>query len=160
MSGSIEERAGRPRACGAALVIALVLLLILTLLASTGMRMSIAELWMAGNEQYRRKASDAASAGIEVAITAISALRAPPLVTGNSGSDAYEAAIRYTGNETSLPGSSAEKFAGEHFEIESVGTSARHARDVQTQGVMVIFPANGVKTFTREGAGLEMAGAP
>ena len=141
-------------------MIALVLLLILTLLATTGMRTSIAELWMAGNEQYRRKASDAASTGIELAITEISAARAPPGIAGESGSSNYEATIRHTGKETSLPGSSAEKFEGDHFEIESIGTSSRNARDVQTQGVMVISAANGVKTFSREGAGLEAGGAP
>ena len=40
---------------------------ILSLLAVAGMSMSTAEMAMAGNEQFRRLASDAASAGIETA---------------------------------------------------------------------------------------------
>ena len=43
---------------GAALVIGLVLLLILTLLAVTGMNTATTELVMAGNEQYGRDGSD------------------------------------------------------------------------------------------------------
>ena len=58
---------------GAALVIGLVLLLILTLLAVTGMNTATTELVMAGNEQYRRAAAMAATAGIEEAIADIGA---------------------------------------------------------------------------------------
>ena len=46
----------------------MILLAILSLLAVAGMSMSTAEMAMAGNEQFHRLASDAASAGIETAI--------------------------------------------------------------------------------------------
>src|SRR5262245_19345302 len=45
---------------GVALVIALALLVILGILGTAGMRMSIAELMMAGNEQFRHSAELAA----------------------------------------------------------------------------------------------------
>jgi len=154
---------------GAALVIALILLVILTLLAVTGMRMSVAELAMAGNEQFRHKASTASSAGIEVAIARVSARGGPasgevervgPVSVGEPRRDSYTVSVRYTGREASLPGSSAERFFGDHLEIQSVGVSSRSARDVQAQGVMVISPAQGVKSFQRTGTGLASEGAP
>jgi type IV pilus assembly protein PilX len=54
---------------GAALVIGLILLLVLTLLAITGMSVATLELRMAGNEQYQERAFQAAEAGLERAIS-------------------------------------------------------------------------------------------
>jgi hypothetical protein len=106
---------------GAALAVALILLVVLTLLAVSGMGMATAELAMVGNEQLRRRASDAASAGIERQL-------------------ADRSGWRYVGDEAVLPGFSAEKFIGRHYVIESVGEAPRGARDVQVQGVLVISP--------------------
>ncbi len=50
---------------GAALVIGLLLLLVLTILAVSGMNSASLEFVMAGNEQYRANAFSAAEAGIE-----------------------------------------------------------------------------------------------
>lgn len=55
---------------GAALVVGLLLLLILTILAISGMTTATLELRMAGNEQYQERAFQFAEAGIEQAITA------------------------------------------------------------------------------------------
>jgi type IV pilus assembly protein PilX len=55
---------------GAALVVGLLLLTVLTLLAISGMTAALLELQMAGNEQYRERAFRAADAGIERAIRA------------------------------------------------------------------------------------------
>jgi type II secretory pathway component PulK len=154
---------------GVALVVALFLLVILTVLATTGMKVSIAELVMAGNEQFRQKASAAASAGVEVTIWRIlsgasgrsaGTERIGPIETGEPRIDTYTVSLRYTGREAPLPGASAEKFAGNHFEIESTGESARNARDVQVQGLMLVTPTAGVQTFQRIGAGLDSAAAP
>jgi type IV pilus assembly protein PilX len=137
---------------GAALVIGLVLLLILTLLAVTGMNTATTELVMAGNEQYRRAASLAASTGIEVAIADIGGVPTIPGVaptvatavpTGNVTIDTYTTATRYIGEESGLPQSSVDKFVGLHFEIDSTGLSARNARDRQVQGVFVVAGAAG-----------------
>jgi len=146
---------------GAALVVALLLLVILTLLATTGMRTSVAELWMAGSEQFRRAAAEAASDGIEAGIGRVRASRGAlaneTSLDGGSETAPYTATIRRAGTEASIPGSSAEKFTGEHFEIESTGAAPRGALDVQVQGVMVISSRNGVRTFhrTEEGLGTE-----
>ena len=55
---------------GAALVVGLLLLLVLTILAISGMTTATLELQMAGNEQYQERAFQAAEAGIEQAIEA------------------------------------------------------------------------------------------
>jgi hypothetical protein len=149
---------------GAALVIALLLLVILTLLATTGMRTSIAELWMAGSEQFHRAAIEAASAGVEAAVARVRATRGGLAdgtgIDGGSGDAPFHATIRRAGTETSIPGSSAEKFVGEHFEIESTGAASRGALEVQVQGVMVVSSANGVRTFRGIGTGLGVEESP
>jgi Tfp pilus assembly protein PilX len=131
---------------GAALAIALILLVILMLLAVSGMSLATAELAMAGNEQLRRRAADAASTGIERAIERMSAL---PSVPPEMRFD--EVTLRYVGKESSLPGFSAEKFVGRHYVIESIGSAPRGARDVQRQGVLVIGASAGVVEFAGSG---------
>jgi hypothetical protein len=142
----------------------MLLLAIRTLLATTGMSMSTAELVMAGNEQFHREAADAAAAGIEAVIAQ---LAVTPPAAGNTITSAaavgdggpamgdYAATARYAGEESNLPRSSAEKFTALHFQIESTGRSARNARDVQTQGVMVVTAPGGVTTFRQLGTGLQ-----
>jgi hypothetical protein len=131
---------------GAALAVALILLVILTLLAVSGMSLATAELAMAGNEQHRRRATDAASAGIERALERMSTL---PSIPDEMRFDAVT--VRYLGNEKSLPGFSAGKFVGRHFVVESVGSGPRSARDVQRQGVLVIGASGGVAEFAGSG---------
>lgn len=137
---------------GAALVIGLVLLLILTLLAVTGMNTATTELVMAGNEQYRRAAAMAATAGIEEAIADIGAVPTVPgaaptqvldVPVGTSGVDRFSTASRYVGEETGLPQSSVDRFVGLHYEIDSTGTSLRNARDRQVQGLFIVAGAGG-----------------
>src|SRR5256714_15463264 len=60
------EGGGRQR--GAALVVALLLLLVITLLAVAGMNSAAVEFVMAGNEQHRQNAFQAAETGIEQTI--------------------------------------------------------------------------------------------
>lgn len=149
---------------GAALVIGLILLLILTLLAVAGMNTASTELVMAGNEQYRRNATLAASAGVERAISRIgtvtTAVGAPPVVLPStpmegSETDRYSASTRFVGVERGLPQSSTDKFVGLHYVIESTGTSARNARDRQVQGLFVVAgPGAGETTFGQLGSGL------
>jgi hypothetical protein len=154
----------RAQGRGVALIIALLLLAVLTMLAGTGVRMSIGEVWMAGNEQFHQQAVDAASAGIEVVTARIDAEGGA--LAGRNGAvtpgspPAFDTSVRRAGNESVLVGSSAGRLRGEHFEVESVGTSSREARDIQVQGVMVVSAANGVAHFSRIGAGLSDGAAP
>ncbi len=149
---------------GAALVIGLLLLMVLTLLALTGMTTATTELVMAGNEQYRKNAVHAASAGIEQALARVDAvptsLVAAPTASGQvavegSTTDFYSTQSRYVGKESGLPQSSTDKFVGLHFVIESTGTSARNARDTQVQGLFVVRSSDGNgESFGRIGSGL------
>jgi Tfp pilus assembly protein PilX len=154
---------------GIALVIVLVLLAILTMLAIASASTATAELAMAGNEQYREHASDAASTGVEQALVRLRSIAGAPAstiintgataVTG-SAIDSYSTTTRYAGEETSLPLSSAEKLTGYHYVIESTGESLRGAIDVQTQGVLVIAVAGATQTYRRAGGGLSGDSAP
>ncbi|MCP5328357.1 MAG: PilX N-terminal domain-containing pilus assembly protein [Steroidobacteraceae bacterium] len=159
-----SRAAGRER--GAALVIALLLLLILTLLALSGINTATTELTMAGNEQYRRNAAQAATAGIEQAISALGTVPtspgAAPTVVGptelpDSSNDRYATATRFIGDEIGLPQSSVDKFIGLHYQIDSTGTSLRNASDLQSQGVMIVAAggSSGGGEFTQIGGGLE-----
>ncbi|HVY81707.1 MAG TPA: PilX N-terminal domain-containing pilus assembly protein [Steroidobacteraceae bacterium] len=146
---------------GAALVLALILLLIVTLLATTGMSLSIAELAMAGNEQFHRQAVDAASAGIEAGIAQLAARAHEPApsisIADRTASGDYFARARYMGESTVVPGYSVGQFAARHFEIESIGEAPRGASDDQLQGVMLVSSAAGVATFVQRESGLQGA---
>jgi type IV pilus assembly protein PilX len=65
-----HQRPHSPGQRGAALVVGLLLLVVLTMLAISGMATASLELRMAGNEQYRKRAFQAADAAIERAIQA------------------------------------------------------------------------------------------
>jgi hypothetical protein len=166
MSASTKVLWRRAKGRGVALVITLLLLAILTLLASTGVRMSLGEMWMAGNEQFHRDAVEAASAGVEIGIARIGAMGAAPGGAGGadsrvvSSASEFTTSVRAAGHESVLVGSSAGRVVGEHFEIESVGTASRGARDIQVQGVMVVSSTGGVTQFSRAGAGLSAGAAP
>lgn len=143
---------------GVALVIVLILLAILTMLAIAGASTATAELVMAGNEQYREHAADAASAGIEHAVARLSSASDTAtftLITTN-----YTSATRYIGDESSLPQWSAEKFIGRHYVIDSTGSSLRGAVDAQTQGVLIVVPNADTGTFYRIGGGLTGGSGP
>ena len=67
---SLFPQAGPRRETGAALVVGLILLLVLTLLAISGMTTASLELQMAGNAQYQERAFQRADAGVEQAMAA------------------------------------------------------------------------------------------
>jgi type IV pilus assembly protein PilX len=70
MIRKIRSRLGRPqtRQSGAALVVGLLLLLVMTLLAISGMTTASLELLMSGNEQYQERAFQFAESGVEQAM--------------------------------------------------------------------------------------------
>jgi type IV pilus assembly protein PilX len=163
MAAAMHAR--RQRQHGAALVVALIMLLILTILALTGMSTATTELTMAGNDQFRHNAAQAATAGIELAIADVGRVATTPGATvkladaalvADSTTDRYTTTARFIGDESGLPQSSAGKFIGLHYVIDSAGTSARNARDLQTQGVMVVAPSGGAgsNSFSQLGTGL------
>jgi type IV pilus assembly protein PilX len=135
---------------GAALVVGLMLLVILTLLAISGMGTATTELVMAGNEQFQNRAFQAAETGIERVIGA--GTFNPMSTTQTSASlamsgkpatqdDRFDATTRPRGTTLPPPGFSLDAFTSEHFEIVSQGTSARNAASTHTQGLFLLAPS-------------------
>lgn len=147
-----------PRQGGAALVTALVLLLVLTILGITGIVTATLELQMAGNAQYQERAFEAAEHGIEQAMVS------PDLSTSNtlsapggpacgdecttpSTGDPYDYDVYYDTSAGGTPvvgggyslGSGLEAY---HFIIESTGQSARGARSEHTQSFYILGPGD------------------
>lgn len=138
---------------GAALVVGLILLLVLTLLAITGMNTATTELVMAGNEQFRHNAFNSAEAGLEEALADLDTVPqdgVPVTVEAaveGSDTDTYETDSIYLGDDLNITGYSAGKFVGFHYEIVSTGRSARNAAAEHTQGAYVIQNSGGAGTF-------------
>jgi Tfp pilus assembly protein PilX len=140
---------------GAALIIGLVLMTVLTLLAVSTMRSSMLELTMAGNMQYHEQAEQLAETGIA---DAIGRIREGPInpqpvsswlanftvavqTPGDDDLGRYEVTIRYM-NECGDPpsGTSLENslVKANFFEIESTGKSAmRNAQSTLRQGIWI-----------------------
>lgn len=144
--------ATRSRQRGAALVAGLVLLLILTLLAISGMNTATTELVMAGNEQYQARAFQAAETGIERVIAAgvfnpnPTVAPMPVTITFPDGDprtqdDTVTTTTAPRGSTLPPPGYSFGTFSSEHFEIISNGQSLRNASATHAQGLFVVAPA-------------------
>jgi type IV pilus assembly protein PilX len=138
---------------GAALAVGLILLLVLTVLAVSGMNTASMELVMAGNEQYRQRAFHASETGIELALADLptvpqtgEAVSKDRALSGDTESDVVTAS-QYMGDDLNLTGFSAGKFVGLHYQISSIGTSARNSQSQQFQGAYVIQNTGGSETF-------------
>jgi hypothetical protein len=146
MKGS-RNRTGGPDHCGgSALVIGLLLLVIVTLLAVTGITTANMELAMAGNEQQRLNAFRSSSTGVEHAIGEVlrvhtspgSCERSEPAEVPQSATDRYATAIAFVGEGDLLPRFGTRAASGLHYAIRSHGVAARGARAEQLQGVVAI----------------------
>lgn len=126
-------------------MVGLILLVVLTLLAVSGMNTASVELVMAGNEQYRQRAFQASGTGVEEAISVLASVpqtTTPTEVTKqpvkNSTAETYSTSTVYVGDDLNVPGFSAGKFVGLHYEITSDGFSSRNAHSQQKQGAYII----------------------
>lgn len=135
---------------GAALIVGLLLLLVLTLLAVSSVNTSSLELTMAGNSQMQENAFQAAETGIEQAMfTGIfnPANLVPPAATAGTvtgSTETYSALISTQLSGTPQPalwGNSWNSFVTYHFEVRSSGsTTVRASQAINNQGVAVISP--------------------
>ncbi len=147
-----ERHPLRRHQSGAALIIGLILLLVLTVLAISGMSTSTLELQMAGNEQYSESAFQAADTAIEVAMacgvynTSVPTQAADCPAAAVGPSEGYDFLMYFdagTGS-TAVPGggySLGTGFQAYHFVIDSVGTSARGANARHTQSFYIVGPS-------------------
>lgn len=147
---------------GAALIVGLLLLLVLTILGISGMNSASLEFIMAGNEQFKNNAFQAAETGIEITGSDPASLIAndalPPVTTtGNAiagSNDTYAATVTFQGKGNSLPGfgvgtaHAATTIKGYYFTIATTGSSARGATASHVQGVVKNGPDDA--TVTRD----------
>ena len=134
---------------GAALVIGLMLLVILTLLAVSGMNTASMELVMAGNEQYRQKAFQASDTGLERALTKLAGVSqsctAVPVVTDadadaadDAVDDKYTVTAQYKGDGSPPSGFTLDEYTSIHYQVVSTGKSARNTNAENTQGALIV----------------------
>jgi type IV pilus assembly protein PilX len=148
---------------GAALVIGLILLLVLTVLAISGVNSASLEFFMAGNEQFRQNAFQAAETGIERALavgTYNPGAAAQDVNGNNTATDTYAARITPQLGGAPQPaiwGNSWNSFSTYHFEVVSSGSSTRNALSINTQGVAVIAPSDPTVT-PASGLGTQLTG--
>ena len=140
---------------GAALIVGLVLMTVLTLLAVSTMRTSTLELAMAGNAQYHEQAVQLAEAGVEDAIRRIDddiitlqALEdwsepfAENVTIDGKNLGRYEVTVRYLNCGNPPDGSQGGAYQAQFYEIESTGLSiARNARSVVVRGLWTPKPS-------------------
>jgi type IV pilus assembly protein PilX len=163
----------RGRQAGAALVVGLILLLVLTLLAVSGMTTASLELLMAGNMQYQERSFQAADAGIEQALASgiydtnnaigeyddVTIVNPTPTrgtgaeiadceEPGEGANQQCEYFMRFDlqAGQTPVPGggySLGTGFEAYHFVVDSVGTSNRGAQSHHEQSFYIVGPSGG-----------------
>ena len=131
---------------GAALVIGLVLLLVMTLLGITGLSSSTFDLAMAGNSQNAQSSFQAAESTIEVELRLGAAGTDAPRVNENydfGGGARGRAETGFQASRLPPPGYSLTEFQADHYLITSTGTAARSASSTHLQGFYVVVPGGG-----------------
>jgi len=136
---------------GAALIISLVLMMVLTLLAISTMRTSTLELAMAGNAQFHEQATQLAETGIGDAISRINnedielvaiigwleSFSQVVQTPEDNPVGRYDVTISFK-NPGKPPSEYSSEFDALYFEIESTGISAaRNAKSTLRQGFWV-----------------------
>ena len=143
---------------GAALVVCLLLLVVITVLAVSGMNTAVTELAMARNDQARENAFQAAETGVEASLvqdtwsTAADVVIGPLVISGTT--DSYTATISPEGSTPALSGDRAFSIGPRsgmreyHFsttaqgtsKMAAVGSNPRDAATTHIQGFYVIGP--------------------
>ena len=134
---------------GAALVVGLVLLMVLTVLGVSGMNTATLELTMASNTQFHQDAFQAAETGIDISIArrnfttvAPAILPITPLGDGSYQTQAVGTFMENTpvpdlAFSMGVSGGSVQAF---HFDIIAVGNGPRNAISTHNQSFYVVGP--------------------
>jgi type IV pilus assembly protein PilX len=140
---------GNRRQQGAALVIGLILLLVLTILAVSGVFTSTMELRMVRNTQSQERAFQAAEVAIEDALAnPVLSTSAPfnqaTVAVPNQPGDTYSYGLQFVGQTplgTGMTGYSiGSAFQSYHFQVDSTGNGPDGAVSNHTQSFYVIGP--------------------
>jgi len=137
----IDSRQG-----GAALIVGLILLLVLTILAVSGVMTSTLELRMVGNTQLQERAFQAAEVAIEDAVANYALSTSTPVIQApipnpNSVDDQSEYQLQYI-CETPLGAgySLGTGFFAYHFQVDATGTAPGNALAQHVQDFYIIGP--------------------
>lgn len=135
---------------GAALVVGLILLLILTILAVSGVFTSTMELRMVRNTQNQEHAFQAAEVAIEDALanpvlsTSVGFITPAPIPVPDSPGDEYTYGLQFVGQTplgTGMTGYSiGSAFQSYHFQVDATGTGPDNALAQHTQSFYVVGP--------------------
>lgn len=130
---------------GAALVVGLLLLAVITLLAIAGMNSASLELVLAGNTQVQQKAFQASEQGIEEQLVLGGFVPGgdDESASGGTSPDTYSTVLSSDLGGAPQPaiwGNDVNAFSTYHFQIKSVGASARGTTTTHRQGVAVLAP--------------------
>jgi type IV pilus assembly protein PilX len=133
---------------GAALIVGLILLMVLTVLGVSGMNTATLELTMAGNTQFRQDAFQAAETGIDIPITrrmftTIGPAVLAPTVLGNGSETASVTTFETTTPVPDLAfsmGTSTGSVQAFHFDVVAVGSGPRNASSTHNQSFYVVGP--------------------
>ena len=135
----------RLRQRGAALIVGLVLMLVLTVLGVSGINMASLELEMTGNTQASELAFQAAETGIDVALSGPVSTTTTTFynaVAVGDGTYEFDAQIWCAGT-TPVPEGIYSEGAGAraiHFDVSSTGNGPNRAVSVHTQSVYIVGP--------------------
>jgi type IV pilus assembly protein PilX len=134
---------------GAALVVGLILLVVLTILAVSGVFTSTMELRMVRNTQSQERAFQAAEVAIEDALanpvlSTSAAFAQADTAVPNSAPDLYSYQLQFVGQAplgTGMTGYSiGTAFQTYHFEVDATGTGPDDATADHTQSFYVVGP--------------------
>jgi len=140
---------GARRQQGAALVIGLILLVVLTILAISGVFTSTMELRMVRNTQSQERAFQAAEVAIEDALanpvlSTSAAFSQATTAVPNSPGDEYSYDLQFVGQTPLGTGTTGysigSAFQSYHFQIEATGTGPDDALAEHTQSFYVVGP--------------------
>jgi type IV pilus assembly protein PilX len=130
---------------GAALVVGLVMLLVLTVLGVSGMNTATLELVMANNTQSQQTAFQAAETAIDLAVGNGTFLTSVPTNFLSGGSRAVMNCVATTpvpdiAFSMGAPSGSAQAY---HFDVVAVGTGPRNSVGTHNQSFYIVGPGSG-----------------
>lgn len=143
------DRSMPGRQQGAALVVGLILLVVLTILAVSGVFTSNMELRMVRNTQNQEHAFQAAEVAIEDALanpvlSTSASFTQPTMDVPNSTTDDYSYTLQFVGQTplgTGMTGYSiGTAFLTYHFQVDSTGTGPDNSVAQHTQSFYVVGP--------------------
>ena len=149
MNRTIHSVGGGSRQRGAALVVGLILLLVLTILAVSGVMTSTLELRMVGNTQLQERAFQSAEVAVE------DALANPVLSTSvpfnqatipnpNLPDDQYSYQLQFVGQTPLGTGTTGYSigtaFMTYHFQVDATGTAPGNALAQHVQSFYIVGP--------------------